>query len=623
MRPLIKKSACAAGKAAVPICFLLLVMLDTAFRYLYATAETLPVFSATAMTFTVLWALLMCGVIYCLPTMGRRIAIVLFAAFSCFACFVNAVMFNLFGNYFSFADIAYAGDGAKFFSFAYLKVRKALLICIVLALAAAVVSAVSLPKKKWRPKRLIVGVIIIALSVTGIALKHSSILAADTSEVFTWNNTHSSDSDAANYKSVSNVNRCLSFCGSYQYLFRSFAVTYHLGGEADYGKMRSELDEYYAAADKNEHQDNEMTGVFEGKNLILIMMESIDTWMLTEDCMPNLYKLQQCGISFSENYAPMFISAGTFNSEFIANTGLVPPSTGANVEVYAKNEFPYSAANLFKAEGYEANSFHSASPLIYNRGEIHKNLGFGSYNSYTQMGMENYMLDSQLLNGFELITEGEKFFSFIITYSGHGPYTEEMHEISDAHIEKAKELAAAHGIDADEKNLSEYTYALAHALETDEFIGGLTQRLEDSGLLEDTVVVLFTDHYSKYMTDHEFVNQLKSVNYEYEVYRTPFIIYSADVQPEEITKVSSTLDILPTLANMFGLDAPYRYYAGNDIFGSGGGYAPFPGNKWYDGEVYYNQNTGTEYTPEQENKAGLINRSVAMSMDTVRCSYFG
>lgn len=623
MRQLIGKSASTAGKAAVPICFLLLVMLDTAFRYLYRTADSLPVFSANAMIFTLLWALLLCGIVYCLPTIGRRAAIIVLVVFTCFVCFLNAVMYNLFGHFFSFADIAYAGDGAKFFSFAYLKVRKAMLLCILLALFVGIVSAVKLPKKKWTWRRLAVGVIIIALSVTGIRINHNRILAEDISEVFTWENTHNTDSDASRYKNVSDINRCLSFCGGYHYLFRSFAVTYHLDGAPDYEQMRSELDEYYAAAEKNEHPDNEMSGVFKDKNLILIMMESIDTWMITEDYMPNLYELQQKSINFVNHYTPMFISAGTFNSEFIANTGLVPPSTGANVESYAVNSFPYSAANLFKKQGYEVNSFHCASPAIYNRGEIHKNLGYESYNSWTEMGMENYMLDSQLTNGFELMTQGNKFFSFIITYSGHGPYTEYMHDISDAHIDKAKELVEKQGLDANENNKSEYTYAVAHALETDTFIGNLMQKLVESGHVEDTVLVLFTDHYSKYMTDHEFVNQLKSVHNEYDIYRTPFMIFSADAEGREITKVSSTLDILPTVANMFGLDAPYRYFAGNDLFGNAGGYAPFPGNKWFDGEIYYTPSTQTALTQQQSDKAAAINSSIDMAMNTVRCNYFG
>ena len=71
-----------------------------------------------------------------------------------------------------------------------------------------------------------------------------------------------------------------------------------------------------------------MTGVFEGKNLMLIMLESIDTWMINEDYMPELYSLQQKSINFTRHYTPLFINAGTFNTEFAALTGLLTPNPG-------------------------------------------------------------------------------------------------------------------------------------------------------------------------------------------------------------------------------------------------------------------------------------------------------
>lgn len=76
-----------------------------------------------------------------------------------------------------------------------------------------------------------------------------------------------------------------------------------------------ELDSYYAEKEKAGHTSNEMTGVFEGKNLMLVVMESIDSWLVTEDYMPNLYRLQQNGWNFKNNYTPLYISAGTFCTE--------------------------------------------------------------------------------------------------------------------------------------------------------------------------------------------------------------------------------------------------------------------------------------------------------------------
>ena len=98
---------------------------------------------------------------------------------------------------------------------------------------------------------------------------------------------------------------------------------------------------------------------------------------------------------------------------------------------YAEHALPYSLANLFCDAGYRARSYHAANPNIYNRGQIHLNFGYESYNDYGDLGMDDYMLDSQLLRGYDQIVSDEPFFSFIITYSGHGPYTTEQQNISE------------------------------------------------------------------------------------------------------------------------------------------------------------------------------------------------
>lgn len=53
-----------------------------------------------------------------------------------------------------------------------------------------------------------------------------------------------------------------------------------------------------------------------------------------------------------------------------------------------------------------------------------------TYHSGAEMGMDDYMLDSQMMEGYDMFIPEGPFFSYIITYSGHGPYTEEMGNIS-------------------------------------------------------------------------------------------------------------------------------------------------------------------------------------------------
>ena len=139
--------------------------------------------------------------------------------------------------------------------------------------------------------------------------------------------------------------------------------------------------------------------------------------------------------------------------------------------------------------------------------------------------MNDYMLDAQMLGGYELMTEGDRFYSYIITYSGHGPYTQEMDNIAGPHLKEAQAAVERSGVTGSAENMEEYTRAVAHAMETDQFIGQLVERLEAEGLLENTALVLYADHYGKYMTDKEFPYTKRERGY-YRVYDISIIKYS-------------------------------------------------------------------------------------------------
>lgn len=611
------------SKYYFPLMFLLFICMDIGFRFLYASPSLQLTTYIRALCFTACWSLLMCGILALLPTLARRIATVLFVAFWCFIFLVHGGMYSIFGTYFSFADLSYAGDGAAFFSLSYLHYRKALILMIVVALLASVLLAICLPRKAYHWYRSVIGGGLILLSCLGIALS-SSTLALDDEETFTWATNISTTSDSAFYSSFTDSIRCLHIAGNYQYLFRSLIVSTGIEDALTNGETYEMLDAYYAQSDKADHEDNSMTGAFEGKNVILVLLESIDTWLLTEDYMPNLYALQQDGINCVNHYSPMFISAATFGSEFTVNTGLLAPTNGINSQAYATYAFPYSLAHLFEAAGYTANSFHSASPSIYNRGVIHENWGYEAYHSYIDMGMDDYQLDSQLIRGYDLMVSDDPFFTFILTYSGHGPYTEELDNISEAHWDDVYAAVDLSELPADisDSDLQEYYRAVAHAMETDTFIGELVDALTADGHIEDTVLIFFADHYCKYMSNTDLVMELKGVDNSDMLCQTPFFIYSAGTEPQTITKLTSTMDIAPTIANLFNLDVNYAYYPGNDIFGDGGGYVIFRNYNWYDGEIYYSADYGGEITEYITEMNETVQTTVNMAWATLKCNYF-
>ena len=382
--------------ASLPLCFCGLVLFDAALRFFYRAAGSTRFLDWRAFVFTGAWSLLLTGAAALLPPLGRRIAMGVYAVFFGLLSVVHGVMFNIFGEFFTFSDTNFAGDGAKFFSLSYLNLRKALVASIVLAMLLLAVGAWLVPKRqpgKPRWPRLAGASGAILLSLVSVVLLNRSLLPqADT---MTWGSLFDPSSEEQAYKDFTDSNRCLLLAGLYQYTVRDFVVSFGL--EASPVDLNS-LDQFYEERAGQVSGENEYTGLYEGKSLLMVMLESIDTWLLTPEYMPNLYALQQQGTNFVHNYTPLFLSAGTFNTEFISQTGLLPSVTGLSSSIYSTNSFPFSLAHQFSQQGYTVGSFHTASAGIYSRGSIHQNLGM-TYHSGAEMGMDDYMLDSQMMEG--------------------------------------------------------------------------------------------------------------------------------------------------------------------------------------------------------------------------------
>ncbi len=609
---------------SAPLCFLSLIFLDFSFRTLYRFLSPGAEFSYKPALFTLGWALLLTGLVSLLPRLLRRIAMMVLIFLYGALTLVHAAMFNIFGRLFTVADIGFAGDGAKFFSFSYLRFRKALLLCILLSVlmmaAAAFLAPERAPDRKKRVfHRALAGGACALDFVPFIGVLVSFLSQLPDQYSLWWGSTYTPNAEAEAYRDFTNPNSAMMLTGLYQYTFRNILVSYGIG--QDYKSIPQQT-AYYEG--RQVSGENEMTGLFKGKNLIMVMMESVDTWLCTPDYMPNLCALREEGTDFVNHYTPLFLSAGTFNTEIITLTGLVPAVSGLESRAYSTNHFPLSLPNLFKDAGYRVNSFHAASPSIYSRGSIHQNLGFERYHSYEDMHMEDFMLDSQMLGGYEDMVSEEPFFSYLITYSGHGPYNQEQENIAAPHYEKAKKAVQKSGVTGSEENMEEYTRAVAHAMETDELIGGLTERLRQDGHINDTVLVFYADHYAKYMTDKDFLSGLKSVAEKgrAELYHTPFFLYAEGEEPQKVEKYVSSLDMAPTLINLFGLTADRRYYPGDDIFGDLGGWVPLPGYGWFDGETYLLEDYEGDIPPEEARLRAALRGRLEASWDALKSDYF-
>lgn len=586
-----------------------LFSLDMGFRYIYGKNVTTLLGDHVPMLFTLCWIVLLTSISFLLPRLIRRIYLILTAVAYAALTFAHAMFLSFNGIYVTIAQSMFAGDGAAFFDWSYFAISKRHILLIIAVVFLSVISALIIPKTKYSIVRVVCAILAFAAGIAGIYIIKDRNFTEEGALV--WD---SARTPVEIYDSFNDTIACMHMVGLYQYTFRDIANVTGLTDLADgikSGDTIEELDSYYE--NREIDPDNEMTGIFEGKNLIFIQLESIDTWMVNDISMPFFTEMAEKGMDFENFYAPKFLSASTFNTETIANTGLVTPMNSGKVSYFTDNYYPYSAPNLFKSEGYTVESFHRSSGAIYNRGDSHKNWGYTAYNSYGDMNMRDANLDTEMMQGYDKIVKDEPFMSFIITYSGHGPYNGESVE-----VERYYDIIKAQvPEDAEE----EYIWALCHAYETDQFLKMLYEQLKADGKLEDTVFVMYSDHYDHYVSDESLLQKYKGGTDHYLWCNIPFVIYCEGYEPVKIDKVISSFDILPTVVNLFNLDTDGRYYVGNDAFSENGGYAFFQNTSWIDSETYFNVETdpATEFSKK---RCAEINERLNISWDAVKTDYF-
>lgn len=556
----------------LPLAFIAFFSLDWVLRHVYQDRSTfgLTLLAPTAASLS--WSLVLTALSLFLPRSGKRRYLGMMFGFFAFLTVLHGVLQNMFRRFFLFSSLAFAADGAAFADTSYIHLDSRLAFGILGAILVMYGAIVLCPgwRERMRKADVILGLCLVLLGVGGVVSVRIFLLTPN--QGLSWDNYNN---PAAVYESFTDSTGAMMVSGLYQYTVRDAMITCGVGNlisREEHEDLNTFVEERRKA-----HEENEYTGIFKGKNLILIQLEAIDTWMLSRDYMPNLYKVKQKSMVFENHYTPAYITAGTLNTEFIANTGLVPATGSVSVSTHERNAFPYSMANQFRAAGYAAESFHGSEGNVYNRSVLHPNLGYERYNSGDTMKMESYMLDRYLMAGYEEMTKGDPFFSFVITYSGHGPYSQQ-NGIYREHAAEAKKKA--------KRSEENYVYAVGHAMETDLFIGELMERLQKDGLLDNTVIAFYADHFNYYMMNDKLNMEIKEVSDLNLLQHTDFFIYSKGQKPKNIKKVTSTLDVLPTLSNLFGLNDEKAVYIGDDAFSDGGGYVFFSDGSSYDGKHY-------------------------------------
>jgi len=369
---------------------------------------------------------------------------------------------------------------------------------------------------------------------------------------------------------------------------------------------------------------NEYTGMFEGMNLIFIVAESFSEIAVSPELTPTLYKLVHEGFHFENYYTSNNLS--TIGGEFQALTGLYADnsllSTWRNGSAY----FPYGIGTVFSNNGYKTYAYHNNSAYFQDRNVYLKSQGFDNFKGCYN-GMEKLInceiwpqSDIEMIKGTytDYIDSEEPFLAYYMTVSGHFYYTYSGNTIAKKNREYVENL------DYNE-NVQAY---LATQIEFDRALEILISKLEEAGKLDDTVIVMTADHFP-YNLDIDDINTLSTYERDVliEANSNNLIIYNNKMKSVNVEKVGMSIDVLPTVLNLFGIEYDSRIIMGKDILSTSPGIAIFKDKSWVTDKGTYYASKGSfigddvdeEYV---ENINNIVNNRTAVSRMIVANDYY-
>ena len=576
--------------------------------------------------FTLIWILFIVGVsISFKKSIGKKLYLFFFIL--SFGLFItNNVYYSMTDTFFDFSLVLLAGEGSSYIKDALLTCNIWVYVLSALTLIVFIFAYKNYPNNERNNYKSL----IITLIVFIILHTLTPFLLGKKNDELTWSTWKNPRNI---YISFNDNNKSMRISGLYEYSIRNFYITFIKPKKTDNEEELTFLEDVYKT--EVERKTDSYTGLLKDKNLIILQLEGVDEWLLNENDTPNLYKLMNNSINFTNHYSYYNGGGSTFNSEFAVNTGFITPlSYTQNAYSFSKNDFPYTLAKLFKSLGYSVNAFHMNTSEFYSRGANYKNWGYDNYYGLVDMydyKNKEYELDREMILNEDFsnkMFENEKFIDYIITYSSHLPFS-----TSSGVCKKLVTLDALETLGVEElpkdyvlPTLTEEECARRQVKETDYMVELLLQKLEDNELMDNTAIVVFTDHYLYTLSDQTILDKYKDTSNNL-INHTPFYIYNNGETKKTIKDVTSQLNILPTILNLFDIEYNPNYYIGeNALSNDYNGLVFFSDYSWYDGNVYVSGgevvNNGKISDEDLEMMNYYVNYLERKNDLTLKCDYF-
>ena len=324
--------------------------------------------------------------------------------------------------------------------------------------------------------------------------------------------------------------------------------------------------------------------------------------------------------------------------------GVIPTEGVKSIRKTEGHNLYLTIGNQLSRLGYFSEAYHNNSYTYYGRNKTHTNFGYSAFlgmGNGMEAGVKNCWPQSDLeMMDFTVsrYIDKQPFSVYYMTVSGHCGYSLSSNAMSKKNWEAVSQLDFSDTVKA----------YLASQLELEYGMNSLVTQLEKAGILEETVICMTSDHYPYGLEAGDTWGN--SRNYLPELYgceesefnkfvqdRNGLIIWSGCLETslkhmvKEISEPVYSLDILPTLSNLFGVEYDSRLLAGRDVFSDAFPLVIWPDYSWKTDQAVYDAargrvtaEDGTQVSDEYvQTVKDIVKNKFNLSKVTLNYDYWG
>ncbi|MCL1810095.1 MAG: LTA synthase family protein [Clostridiales bacterium] len=351
--------------------------------------------------------------------------------------------------------------------------------------------------------------------------------------------------------------------------------TYHIRDllECLVEKPQSQDDFYLATGTYESKLGGELFGAAKGMNLIVVQLESVQNlvmgrWYYGQEITPCLNALARApGSFYFSNFYSQIGSGNTSDAEFTVNNSMMGSIESYTYQLYYKNYYK-GLPWVLRENGYRAYVLHGYKKAFWNRQNMYPSMGFERFFSADDFESDNiegigggnivgisdhafYEQAADYLAGFR-----QPFYSFVISLSSHNPF-----RLPDS-------LRRIIIRPAEDNIVGDYINSVNYA---DRCLGEFMENLKERGLWDNSLVVVYGDHFGLSKSDSRVDAAMSSwlgEPYRYDMMmNVPLVIHVPGLDAgSTFGNSGGQIDLMPTIAYLLGIERLDTVYLGQNLF---------------------------------------------------------